>query len=479
VDTLAGKYSITKPLGRGGMGTVYCAEQRHLRRSVAIKVLHAQHAGNDALTKRFFREAIAVSQLRSKYVVRIFDSDTTPAGEPFIVMELLSGQDLSARLRQGLPDVKRVVDWIIQICSAMYEAHTRGLIHRDLKPSNIFLAEPDETVRVVDFGISKITEGAELTAGSEILGTPHYIAPEVLQGVTIDARVDIYAIGVIAYRALSGAFPCDAANKSDTNAFAAIVATVTNPPKPLGEHRPDLPPGLVDAVMKALEKSPAQRYANAKEMAEAFAPFGSGELFFEDLDLVTSISKLKDISSFPPPSLIGFEEKADDSKPPLTATKPPFGPELPETATVELSELGTPLLARGVSAKRREPWLAMAGAIAVLSVIGFVWGTTSFVRANENKPDPFVAGAGSAIVTSPPPPSPPASVSEAEPPPEVPPVPSAPSSTATPPSTTPKRISVPARTVAPPNPTITTRPSASSPPKPRQGSSSGEPLFIE
>lgn len=295
------KYTVLRPLGRGGMGTVYEANHRVLKKRVAVKVLHEQHAGDVALMRRFMREATAVAALRSRYVVRIFDSDKTREGAPFIVMELLSGCDLGAVLRRKRPSVERVVDWIVQICSAMHEAHLRGIIHRDLKPSNVFIAEPDESVRVLDFGISRLVEGNELTAGSEVLGTPNYIAPEVLQGAPADGRSDLYAIGVIAYRALSGRFPCDG-DQAAANRFSALIATVIVPATPLGELVPELPKELTDAVMKALAKDPTARFSSAREMAMALRPFGTSAAEFEELtESEEAAAPVRDPSSMPPP----------------------------------------------------------------------------------------------------------------------------------------------------------------------------------
>jgi serine/threonine-protein kinase len=300
---IAGKYVLLRALGKGAMGSVYEANHRTLKKRVAIKILHEQHAGDNALMRRFAREATAISQLRSRYVVRVFDSDKTADGAPFIVMEMLSGRDLAAHMRGRKLATTQVVDWIVQICSAMNEAHRLGIIHRDLKPSNIFIAEPDQSVRVLDFGISRLVEGHELTANSEILGTPNYIAPEVLQGRPADARSDLYAIGVIAYRAFSGRFPCEPKEDANKNPFSALIATVTVPAKPLDTLVPDLPKELTDAVMKALAKNPRDRFASARDLAMALRPFGTAAANFEVLPESESAMPVRDLSSAPPPSI--------------------------------------------------------------------------------------------------------------------------------------------------------------------------------
>ena len=299
IEAISSKYALTQAIGTGAMGTVYEATQLSLRRRVAIKVLHPQYTENAAIIKRFFREALAVSHLRSRYVVRVFDSDVSPAGAPFIVMDRLEGCDLAARLRQGSIETTTVVDWTIQVCSAMNEAHRRGIVRRDLKPSNLFLVG-DGTIRVLDFGISKFTEAGVLTAGSQILGTPAYIAPEVLRGHQATAQSDLWAIGVIAYKALSGHLPCEA-ERPDATGIAAMFATLSMPVTPLRHYRPDLPEGLCNAIMKGLVKDPEHRYLSAKDLAIELVPFGSNAEYFEDLTDDELGRSIRDSSAAVPP----------------------------------------------------------------------------------------------------------------------------------------------------------------------------------
>jgi eukaryotic-like serine/threonine-protein kinase len=273
-DLLAGKYKVVRALGHGGMGIVYEAEHARLGQNVALKFLKPEHVEIAQDLARFEREARAAATLKSPHVVRIYDVDTTPEGVPYIVMELLAGHDLSQELRRrdGVP-LTEVVDWMLQVCAAMGEAHARGIIHRDIKPSNVFLCEAGEQIKVVDFGISKLLASGECTGSSSALGTPQYMAPEQLRGSRdVDGRIDIWAIAVMTYRILARRFPF----AGETPA-AIAVSIVTEEPTPLAEHRPDLPPAFCDALMRALVKLPAGRYPTVFDLAEALAPFGSGK----------------------------------------------------------------------------------------------------------------------------------------------------------------------------------------------------------
>lgn len=388
---VSGRYTILEPLGKGAMGTVYAAVHQGLRRRVAVKVLHSQHAGDEALKRRFAREAIAVSRLRSRYVVRVFDTDTTADGAPYIVMELLSGRDLAASIRSETASAEQVADWVIQICSAMEEAHRHGIIHRDLKPSNVFLAEPDGAVRVLDFGISRLVQGAELTAGSEILGTPNYIAPEVLQGRPADTRSDLYAIGVIAYRALTLRYPCQAETDSK-NPFAALLATVTVPAAPIETHRPDVPEGMAAAVMRALAKDPDARFASAKAMADAFAPFASGRFPFEDVPASDSVPPVRDTSSFPPAADVEVDVQLAPE--PARRVEPsPDGPTIVDGAS-SITPASIADAGRGPLARTAVLALIVVGALAA---IGVVLARTS----REPPPAPAAAHVPSAAAPDP------------------------------------------------------------------------------
>jgi serine/threonine-protein kinase len=281
-ETIAGKYEVVRLLGRGGMGVVVEALHRKLDQRFAIKLLVPEALSRRDAVVRFEREARASARLRSPYAVRVYDVDNDAArnGLPFIVMEYLEGHDLAKELRErGTLPVPEAVDIALQVCLAMSEAHARGIVHRDLKPGNLFLARQDgrRVVKVMDFGISKLvldpTE-ADLTTTETALGTPNYMAPEqVVSSKSIDYRVDIWAIGVILYRVLTGTFPF-----SGDGPTGIAVAIATQRPTPILERKPDLPPALAAAIMSALTRDRERRPADAFAFARMLEPFGTGQV---------------------------------------------------------------------------------------------------------------------------------------------------------------------------------------------------------
>ena len=277
---IGGKYQLGPVLGRGGMGVVREASHVRLGTKFAVKLMNR---GADAIDRsRFEREALAASALNNRHVVQVFDVGETNRGEPYMVMERLRGRDAHAIFRENADQpVTRVIDWMIQVCSAMFEAHRAGIVHRDLKPSNVFIVDgPDELVKVVDFGISKVLSAEELTIGRAFVGTPQYMAPEQLRGEAFDHRADIWSMGVILYRLLSKRYPFPVMEAASP--IVAALANLTSEPTPLEQHRPDLPAELVAAVMRALCKNADDRYADARELAQAIQPFGSGRVQFEE-----------------------------------------------------------------------------------------------------------------------------------------------------------------------------------------------------
>lgn len=273
---LGGKYRVERELARGGMGAVVVARHLKLDRLVAIKLLHV--AGTDApyAASRFSREARAAARLRGEHVVRILDLDEAPGGAPYLVMELLEGTDLDRVLaKEGPVAPARAVDWALQACSALAEAHERGIVHRDVKPSNLFRitsADGTELIKLLDFGISKVADDElQLTRTAASLGSPLFMSPEqLLRPRSVDARTDVWSLGVTLYRLLSNRLPFDAA---DASSLAAQIAAV--PPTALGVAAPSVPPELERVVMRCLEKEPSARWQSVLELAEALEPFRS------------------------------------------------------------------------------------------------------------------------------------------------------------------------------------------------------------
>ncbi len=275
-QVVAQRFRIDRLLGVGGMGTVYEATDLTTSRRHAIKVLHPQFLHHPVIPRRFMQEAAAAQALVTPHAVKVDGTGTLDDGSPFLVMELLDGVDLGEVTRRagGRLPLDRALAIVDQVAEALQEAHARGIIHRDLKPDNIFLLQTPsgEFAKVVDFGISKILsreEGAKLTQTGTTLGTPHYMPLEQLRGVKdLDGRVDIYALGVILYQVLAGVRPFDG------NTYEEVILQVaTGAARPLGPIRPDLPPGLVQVVERAMMRERAQRFGTMQELRAALAPF--------------------------------------------------------------------------------------------------------------------------------------------------------------------------------------------------------------
>jgi hypothetical protein len=276
-DVVAGKYRIESVIGTGGMGVVLGAHDTSLGRRVAIKFLSPHKARNEDANARFVREARAAASIQSEHVVRVFEVGTLPTGASYIVMEHLAGGDLAQILgsRGALP-IDEAVDYLLEACEAIGEAHNRGIVHRDLKPQNLFVTHtPDGSscVKVLDFGISKaIDEGAQnLTATDTVMGTPLYMSPEQVRSLkSVDLRSDIWALGAILFELVSASPIYEAATAT---ALCAMIAM--DPPTPLRARRPDAPPELEAVILRCLHKDPNGRYADVAALAEALAPFAS------------------------------------------------------------------------------------------------------------------------------------------------------------------------------------------------------------
>ncbi len=275
-DLVDGKYRLGEILGQGGMGVVIAAVHEQLDQQVALKVLLPE-AVRPEVVQRFLREARAAVKIHSEHVARVFDVGTLPSGVPYMVMERLQGEDLSAVLKQRGPlAAEDAVGFVLEASEAIAEAHALGMVHRDLKPANLFLARRPSgqpVIKVLDFGISKIASaGAEgvLTSTQGVMGSPLYMSPEqMVAAKDVDARSDIWSLGVVLYELLTAAVPFDGDTMPEV--VAAILALS---PRALAELRPDISPGLQLAIARCLQKEPARRFQNLTELVRELAPFG-------------------------------------------------------------------------------------------------------------------------------------------------------------------------------------------------------------
>lgn len=266
-----GKYQILRRLACGGMGSVYEARHTVVGRHFALKFLHEHYAQKSCMVQRFLREAQAAGSIASEHIIGVLDYGTTD-GTPYLVMELVRGQDMRELLAESprLPAL-RAVRIIIDACRGLELAHERGLVHRDLKPANICItrrSDGREIAKVIDFGVAKLRDGTDLSEEGTLIGTVGYMAPEQLTDQKeVDARADIYALGVILYQALAGR-PPHVCNRSEL-----LYRIVSVDPRPLDELCSALPPGLSDVVHRALYRNKARRYASAREFAHALEKY--------------------------------------------------------------------------------------------------------------------------------------------------------------------------------------------------------------
>jgi serine/threonine-protein kinase len=283
-EVVVGKYLVERYLAHGGMGVVAAGRHVELDEPVALKFLRPDllsGPGAQDLSARFLREARATIKIRSEHVPRILDVTTTATGVPLMVMELLEGDDLDTHLeRHGPMPVVFAVEVMLQAIEGLAAAHALGMVHRDFKPANVFLSRRlDGTlgVKVLDFGIAKLIDaglvsGADggMTATNTTMGSPRYMAPEQMRSARdLDARADIWAIGVTVYEMLTRRAPFDG-----DSVPAICVSILQDAPRPISFYRPDVPKELVAAIERCLCKAPEQRFGNVADIAEAIASFG-------------------------------------------------------------------------------------------------------------------------------------------------------------------------------------------------------------
>jgi serine/threonine-protein kinase len=356
---LAGKYKLVRVVGEGGMGVVYECEHIRMRQRMAIKMLLPDTVDHPDVIARFEREARASSGLRSRHAARVTDVDQTPDGLTYMVMEFLDGMDLGDLLAErGKVPAPDAVDYVLQACVAIIEAHDLGIVHRDLKPGNLFLANgPDgRIIKLLDFGISKVTDDASrLTTAESMMGTPLYMSPEQIRSARdVDARTDIWSLGVILYELLTGDVPF---NGTTTQVAAAIVTDLV---PPMGSEH-GVPPGLSSVVMGALVKDPNARFQSVRELGAALLPFAAPSST----------------------GVVAMDAALRQSQGPLSAAAP--GAALPRTAATQHP-------ATLVDPPRRTHVIAILGGIllgvAVLTGIGVAVALKARATRPDARPDP-------------------------------------------------------------------------------------------
>jgi eukaryotic-like serine/threonine-protein kinase len=276
-DVIGGRFRLVRVLGTGGMGHVLEAEDLELQRRVAVKVMQDRIGNDEGAIARVFREARAAARLQSPHVAKVLDVGRLASGGPYLVMELLEGSDLQAVLatRGPLP-VNEAVDYVMQACEALAEAHRAGIVHRDLKPANLFCARDvygQLTIKLLDFGISK-TATAEsdptLTDSRSMMGSPVYMSPEHLRSARhADHRSDIWSLGTVLFELVTARLVWSGASLSEV-----LVQIASDPAPRLSEVAPAIPAPFAAIVGRCLEKDPARRYQHVADLAAALLPYG-------------------------------------------------------------------------------------------------------------------------------------------------------------------------------------------------------------
>jgi eukaryotic-like serine/threonine-protein kinase len=356
-ELLAGKYRVDRVLGVGGMGVVVAAHHVGLDERVAIKFLLPEVLGDAEAVARFAREARAAVKIKSEHVAKVTDVGKLENGAPYMVMEYLDGSDLAAWIEQrGALPIELAVDFLLQACEAIAEAHALGIVHRDLKPGNLFVTRrPDGawSVKVLDFGISKVTGMAgsggapSMTRTSALMGSPLYMSPEQMHSSRdVDARGDIWALGVILYELVTGTQPFVA----DTMPELVLRVVQGAAPSSIRFQRADAPPGLEVVIFRCLERDRTQRYASVAELAVALLPYAP---------------KRSKISVERISGVLGAVGLAATALPPSSDNQPQA------TAAGTAASWG-----KTAGPKTRRPWLAVSAVGVVLAGAGVGWHLT-------------------------------------------------------------------------------------------------------
>ncbi|MEY2442669.1 MAG: eukaryotic-like serine/threonine-protein kinase [bacterium] len=365
------RYQVLEHIGSGGMAEVYCAHDLQLERKVALKLLHDRFARDEEFVERFRREASSAAGLQHQHVVSVYDRGESD-GTPYIAMEYVAGRTLKALVRERGPlDPAEAIDLTIQILRAARFAHRRGVIHRDFKPQNV-IVDDEGRAKVTDFGIAR-AGASDMTQTGSIMGTAQYLSPEQAQGHAVNARSDLYSIGVILYELLTGSVPFNAESP-----VTVALKQVSEPPIAPRERNPKVPPELETIVLRALEKDPADRFADADEFIAALQAAGS---------------------RIPSESAIAAAEAAAAALPPVVM-RPIPPPRFNDTGVLLPVEphQAEPLTVAPLPVARRRsnrwPWFVLVALIAVALIIAIV-----MVAVPGRKNVPSVVGSTISVAT--------------------------------------------------------------------------------
>lgn len=375
---LGGRYRVESVLGTGGMGVVYAATDLRVRRRVAVKMLRPESVDDADSLERLREEAFSLASIRHPNIVQLYDFVFDGPHASFMIMELVDGESLSARLRRqaGPMPLEPARELALQLLSALAAAHAQGLVHRDIKPGNILLTSlpgRGDLVKVVDFGIAKLAESTirrRPTTRSVVLGTPGYMAPEQAAGEIVDHRADVYAAALVFYRMLAGVNPFEAPDIATT--LHRVVSMV---PPPLSEYRPDLPSPLVRALGRALSKDRERRYANALELYGAIGGAVSDVRDRPLVERVIAVNETLPITMTVAPPVQRGETLVVAAEPqprPAGASTPPPSDTLGAPASDTYVELAPQ---RGAPEWWRPWFVVVAGLVVALSAL-IVWHLT-------------------------------------------------------------------------------------------------------
>jgi len=388
IGRLVGAWRVVKVLGEGGMGAVYMGEHPGIGSKVAIKMLHPRFDADERIVKRFFNEAKAVNVIGHENIVSILDFNVADGGRHYFVMEFLHGRPLQALVQAGAPlPLRRVGPILLQCCRALQAAHDRGIVHRDFKPDNVFLVDQagrTDFVKLVDFGIAKLTDttNAHLTQTGTVMGTPAYMSPEQAAGEpSIDARSDIYSLGVTMFQMMTGRVPFADAGPSFGRILAAHLQQAPPLPRTLN---PDVPAELEEIILKTLEKSPDDRYQSMSELHDALLGC------MERLGISAELPRIGERQDLP------AEQAIRTVLPSVPAATPARGATLPRSRTVAAE-----------APRRRRVGLALlvgagAGIAIAIAALLLVWSPWSSApeprkpRPVPAQPVPVQAGSGEA-----------------------------------------------------------------------------------